>query len=164
MSRLFETIYQITGNEDRVRERAYGVIEVVDSQLTGIHFRPFPKIISTVEAQWLGGWQHRRKKNNKCLIYYNQPVAHRNFLALKYIVTTLGTTYKTLYRATLVLDQIAEIKQTDAIVADVSNKRISERFLNRMGWQQHCQSGRGRNFIKRFYGLLPSRIPIANND
>jgi hypothetical protein len=55
----------------------------------------------------------------------------------------------------LVLDEIARIKQTDAIVCDVRNARISDRLLRRWGWESHVPQSRRRHFIKRFYGEYP---------
>ena len=54
--------------------------------------------------------------------------------------------------ALLVLDEIAKLKRTDAIVCEVSNWRISDRLLTRWGWESHLGESRRRHFIKRFYG------------
>jgi len=37
------------------------VIEVRDGRLREIRFRPFPKLISGLEAGWLGRWRHGRR-------------------------------------------------------------------------------------------------------
>ena len=129
MAKLFETITDISANVETIRNRRYGVIEVTEGKFTAIHFRPWPKLISAAEAQWLGGWHHGRLKKDHCLMYYNQPLGHTNFLALKYTVSSFGTTYKTFRRTCLILDEVAKIKKTDAIVAEVSNTRISDRFI-----------------------------------
>jgi hypothetical protein len=89
-------------------------------------------------------------------LYYNQPWKLPTFLTLKYLVSSCGTTFKTVRRALLVLDEIARIKQTDAIVCEASNLRISDRALNRFGWERHLPNSRHRHFIKRFYGEYPS--------
>ena len=161
MAKLFETITDIESSTSTIRTRRYGVIEVTEGQFTAIHFRPWPKLISTTEAQWLGGWHHGRQKKDHCLMYYNQPLGHSNFLALKYTVSSFGTTYKTFRRTCLILDEVARIKKTDAIVAEVTNKRISDRFLRRMGWEQHLTHSRKRHYIKRFYGKYPETMSEA---
>ena len=156
MSKLFQSIPNLQQHESTIRKRPYGVIEILDGQLKAIHFRPWPKVISVTEAKWLGGWQHKRRGRNQCLLYFNQPFAHRNYLALKYIVTSFGTTYRSFYRATVVLDEIARIKKSDAILAEVTNPRITCRLLQRLGWSEHLLNRRGRHFIKRFYGEYPT--------
>ena len=50
---LFKTILEVGPNTDLIRKRAYGMIEVTDQRLVAIHFRPWPKLISTVEALWI---------------------------------------------------------------------------------------------------------------
>ncbi len=161
MTKLFETVRNIPKHCDVIARRPYGVIEVTEGRFEAIHLRPWPKIISVVEANWLGGWQHGRWKKDQCLLYYNQPMGHPNFLALKYTVSSLGTTYKTFRRTLQVLDEVARIKQTDAIVAEVTNHRLSDRFMKRMGWEQHLLHKKGRHYIKRFYGEFPPQ-PIAS--
>jgi hypothetical protein len=80
-----------------------------------------------------------------------------NFLALRYIVSSQGTSYRT-FRATLVaLDRIAAIKRIDAIVCDAANVRISDRLLKRFGWEAHKPQRWHRNFIRRFYGVYPQQ-------
>ena len=153
---LFETIVDLKTGADVLRRRRYGVIEVAHERLLGIHLRPWPKLISIPEGLWLGGRYHRRHAENRCLLYYNQPVAHSNFLALKYVRSGRGTTLAT-FRATLtVLDEIARIKRSDASLTDVSNLRISDRLLKRWGWEAHCPSLWHRHFIKRYYGTYPN--------
>jgi len=88
-------------------------------------------------------------------LYYNQPCRHRRFLALKYIISGYGATFRTFRSALIILDEIARLKRTDAIVAEVRNLRISDRLLARWGWESHMPTSRRRHFIKRFYGSYP---------
>jgi hypothetical protein len=160
MSFLYKKITTLTGNEELLRDRRYGMIEVIDQELNAIYLRPWPKMISVAEANWAGGWQHgrfgkKRPAKNRCQIYYNQPLGHSGFLALKYIVTTFGTTSATGLRALVILDEIARLKRINAIVGEVTNQRISDRFMQRQGWERHLESSRHRHFIKRFYGEYP---------
>ena len=48
---------------------------------------------------------------DRCLLYYNQPRRMPNFLALKYVVSTSGTSYRTFRAALAALDAIAEMKR-----------------------------------------------------
>ena len=61
-------------------------------------------------------------------------------------------TLATMLGALAVLDEIARIKQSDAILTDAANFRISDRFLRRQGWERHTKARYHRNYIKRFYG------------
>jgi hypothetical protein len=56
------------------------------------------------------------------------------------------------------LDEIAAIKRTDAIVMQAWNPRLTARNLARYGWAPHTADPRGRHFIKRFYGEYPPSI------
>lgn len=153
---LFETITNLRDGADALARRRYGVIEVIDGRLAAIHLRPFPKIISLPEALWLGSWHHRFLTGNRCWLYYNQPLGHSNFLAIKYMISARDCTFATARAAMIVLEEIARIKRSDAALCDVSNQRISARLLAREGWEQHCLSSPRRHFIKRFYGEYPS--------
>lgn len=161
MGKLFESIFDMETGGGAIISRRYGVIEVAVGKLVAIHFRPWPKLISTTEAQWLGGWQHGRRRKDQCLLYYNQPVGHSNFLALKYVVTSFGTTYRTVRKSLLILDQVACFKKSDAIVAEITNNRISDRALERMGWVKHFPRSRKRHFIRRFYGQYPVEMSAS---
>jgi hypothetical protein len=57
-----------------------------------------------------------------------------------------------------VLDEIARIKRSDAILAHVSNPQISDRLMWRWGWERHLVQSSKRQFIKRFYGVYPESL------
>ena len=65
------------------------------------------------------------------------------------------------YAAMRVLDEIARIKRTDAVVSEAFNWRISGRLAERWGWERHKPSRWRRHFIKRFYGSYPA--PLDSN-
>jgi hypothetical protein len=145
---------------EAVRRGRYGVIETSRGQLVAIHLRPWPRIVTVLEADWLG----RRKKQqpgDRCLLYYNQPRRHSNFLALKYVVSQRDCTYWTFHRALTALDEVARIKRSDAILCDAWNERISDRLFAREGWEPHKPDRWHRNYIKRFYGVYPQTVPAA---
>ena len=150
MSRLFETVSDLNAQRDVLRRRAYGVIEVIDERFARVRLRPFPKRMSLVELWVAGRWHHSRRRGNRCLLYYNQPRSVPDFLSLVYVASAAGTTLKTLRTALAVLDEIARLKGSDALVCDVANSRISDRLLARWGWQSHCPRRWHRHFIKRF--------------
>jgi hypothetical protein len=153
---LFQTIVDLRDGETALRRRRYGVIETAAGRLVGVHLRPWPKLISLPEALWLGSWQHNRISGDRCWLYYNQPLGHSSFLALKYVLSGRDCSFATARAAITVLEAIARIKTTDAIVCHVTSSRISDRLLAREGWEQHCLWSRQRHFIKRFYGEYPA--------
>ena len=122
-----------------------------------MHLRPWPKLLATPELFPLGPRYHQRGEADRCLLYYNQPRRMSNFLALKYIVTTFGTSFRTFRVALTALDAIAEIKRIDAIVCDAANVRVSDRVMARLGWEPHMPQRWHRNFIRRFYGVYPTQ-------
>jgi hypothetical protein len=140
---------------DLLVRRRYGVIEAAGGQLVAVHLRPWPKLVSWPEIWPAGPAYHARGKLDRCLLYYNQPRRFSNFLALKYIVSTMGTTLATARAAVTALDRLAELKRTDALLCDAANARISDRLLRRWGWAPHKPQRWRRNYIKRFYGVYP---------
>src|SRR4029079_937398 len=157
MNLTIETIREFAAGCERIRAGRYGVIETAGGTLRSVHLRPWPKLLAAPELLPLGPTYHQRGTADRCLLYFNQPRRMPNFLALKYIVTTLGTSFRTFRAALTALDAIAEIKGIDAIVCDAANIRFSDRVMARLGWEPHKPQRWHRNFIRRFYGVYPSR-------
>jgi hypothetical protein len=153
----------VLGNADRVaiQQHRYGVIEMVDGRLHSIRFRRWPKWVTLLDVQWLGPRYHGRMPGDRCLIYYNQPLRFTNFLALSYVLSTRQGTLRTFHGGLTVLDEIARIKGSDALLCDAWNSRISDRLLARWGWEPHAPSRWHRNYIKRFYGHYPTQSAAA---
>lgn len=147
----FATVTDLAADADLLRARPYGVIEVVEGEFRQVRLRPFPKFVTPLDVIFHGQWYHRHWPGDRCLLYYNQPRAFRNFLALKYVVSTGDATLKTFRRAMTVLDEIARIKQSDALLCDLANWRLSDRLAERWGWKRHAPQRWHRNYIKRFY-------------
>jgi hypothetical protein len=161
MSWLFETIRDFPAGSDRIRARRFGAIETAAGELQAIHLRPWPKCVASPELFPVGPKYHQRGTADRCLLYYNQPRRMPNFLALKYVVSTTGTSYRTFRSALVILDAIAELKGVDAIVCDAANMRLSDRLLARLGWEPHKPQRWHRNFIRRFYGVYPVHSGVA---
>lgn len=155
MFSLFETVTDLCDEAATLRRRPYGVIEVCEGRLVAVHLRPWPKLVSGFEAWWDARGFHQRASGNRCWIYYNQPRSCPNYLALAYVLSTRDTMLASARAALATLDEIARLKQTDAIVCDASNGRISDRLLTRWGWESHLPDSGGRHYIKRFYGVYP---------
>lgn len=147
---LFETICDLDAQEDTLRRRRYGMIEIAAGELTGIRLRPWPKLASLVEVMIADRWQHRRRAGDRCWLYYNQPWSSPQYLAITYAISTRGCSLASMNEALRVLDEIAAIKRLDGLVCDVWNSRISDRLLRRHGWESHAPSRWHRNYIKRF--------------
>ncbi|TWT77928.1 hypothetical protein Pla123a_17270 [Posidoniimonas polymericola] len=150
-----EVADDLAAGREAIRRGRYGVIETHAGRLVSVTLRPWPKLLSLRELWPVGDSYHERGPADRCRLYYNQPRRHAKFLALKYVATTGGTSYRTFLSAVRVLDRIAEIKQADALLCDAANGRLSDRFMARMGWEPHAPMPWRRNFIKRFYGSYP---------
>jgi hypothetical protein len=153
---LFETVTDLYLQADSLARRAYGMIEMRDGVLRRIVLRPFPKYVSIFEALFWGNFCHRRLPGDRLRLYYNQPRLHPNYLSLKYAVSSRETSLASMLGALAVLDEIARVKRSDAILTDAANFRISDRFLRRQGFERHTQARYHRNYIKRFYGEYPA--------
>jgi hypothetical protein len=161
MSLLPETITDFAAGRERLRARRYGVIETEGGRLRAVHLRPWPKLVALPEVLPLGSRYHAVGEADRCLLYYNQPRRMPSFLALKYIVSTSGTRYRTIRAALEVLDAVAELKRTDAIVCDAANVRLTDRVMARHGWEPHKPQRWHRNYIRRFYGEYPAvAVPV----
>jgi hypothetical protein len=158
MSWFRETISDFQTGRERIRSGRYGVIEIAGGSLRAIHLQPWPKLFSFSELWPVAFRYHARGQADRCLLYYNQSWSQPNYLALKYIASTNGTTYRTFRASLVVLDAIAELKRVDAILCDAANLRISDRLLARFGWEAHKPQRWHRNFIRRFYGNYPSVV------
>jgi hypothetical protein len=152
---LFETVHNLRSRAALLQRRPYGVIVVESGRLQAIHLRPWPKVFAAPDLLGSARGFSRRATGDRCWLYYNQPCRHRRFLALKFVVSSREATFSTLRSTLVVLDEIARIKGTDAILAEVRNVRISERFLRRWGWESHLPTSGRRHYIKRFYGTYP---------
>lgn len=147
-------VQQMATDTDHLRQRRNGRIVTENGKLDAVHGRWWPHLGDMLNVLW--DTHARSFAQDRCELYFHQPLGSPGFLTLSYIRSGPRTTLSTLYAATLVLDEIARLKQANAIVAHVTNDRITDRLLTRWGWQQHCLDWSGRHFIKRFYGKYPA--------
>lgn len=149
-------IRDLSAGADLLRRGRYGMIEARAGEFRRVVLRPWPKLVSLPGVYW-ARWFHDRTQGDWCRLYYLQPRHLNNFLALNYIVSGGEGSLATLRRALEAFDAIAWLKQTDALVCDAANSRISHRLLLRWGWTSHCDdSVWHRHYIKRFYGTYPA--------
>lgn len=130
--------------------RCAGRIVTQAGKLQAIYGRWWPHGGNFLQAQW--DLLMRPVASDRCELFYHAPLSAPNFLTVDYMRSGPHTSLGTCYAATLVLDEIARIKQSAAIVCHVTNPRISPRLLERWGWQAHCFNWKGRHYIKRLYG------------
>jgi hypothetical protein len=156
MAALFETVVDPVAQADVLRRRRYGVIEMIDGRLKAVHLRPWPRRGSLLEAWVHGRLWHSWRGGDRALLYYSQPWGHSNYLALRYCVSTRDCRLATARGALVILDEIARLKRSDAIFADASYSRISDRLPARWGWEPLGGKSLGRSFVKRFYGQHPA--------
>jgi hypothetical protein len=156
---LWETIADLEAAAPRIYARRYGVIHTQAGRFEQLRLRPFPKWSTVADVHLFGRRRHDRLAGDCCWLYYNQPWGHERFLALTFLVSSSGGTLATVSRALSVLDEIARIKQSDAILCDAYNLRLSDRVLRRWGWTPHHPTSNRRHFIKRFYGESASSEP-----
>ena len=155
MRPFIESVRDLAAGENLLRTRSYGMIEFANGRLVRVQLKPWPKIASLVEINWIRDWKNHRRQRDVCRLFYNQPNQHRNYLALTYIESSSQTRAATVLNALKVLDYIAMLKRTDAILAELSNDQISDRLMKRLGWERHLENKRTRHWIKRFYGAYP---------
>lgn len=156
MALFQETITDFETGRERIRARRYGAVETIGGELRAVHLRPLPKLMSLPEIWPQGLRYHASGEPDRCLLFYNQPWRMPSFMALKYIVSTAGTSYATFRAALKTLDAIAELKRIDAMVCDAANVRLSDRLMARFGWEPHKPQRWHRNYIRRFYGSYPT--------
>jgi hypothetical protein len=143
----------VSQNRQLLFRRKVGRIVTQRGRLEAIYGRWWPHWGSMLQVQW--DTRARALQQDRCELFYHQPTAAPGFLTLAYVHSGPRTSLGTFYAATLVLDEIARLKDSLAIVAHVTNLRISDRLLERWGWEAHCPHWSGRHFIKRLYGKHP---------
>ena len=153
-----QSVYDVKAQQETLRRRRYGVIEAANGKLVRIQLRPWPKIASHLEAYWIRATKSRRHQKDACRLFYNEPISNPGFLTLAFVESSLNASAKTVFATLSVLDQIAYLKNSNAIVAEVSNNRISDRALKHWGWERHLEHKPQRHWIKRFYGTYPKRV------
>lgn len=150
-------ISDIGCNEEIVAERRIGHIVIEAGRLLAVYGRWWPYYGNMLQTYL--DVKMRPVQADRCELFYHQSLSAAGFLTLAYVRSGPRTSLSSFYGATLVLDEVARVKRANAIVSHVTNSRITDRLLQRWGWQQHCLDWPGRHFIKRFYGVYPSISP-----
>ena len=141
-----------------LENRRWGRIVTEGGALEAVYGRWMPYWGNALQMLW--DRSLRRYPRDRCELYYHAPWSAPGFLTLSYVRSGRRTSLATFYAATLVLDEIARIRHSGAIVCNVSNSRISHRLMQRWGWESHCVQWSGRHYIKRLYGNYPEIKPF----
>ncbi|MFK8111731.1 MAG: hypothetical protein AB8B91_06000 [Rubripirellula sp.] len=144
--------------EGEIRRWRCGRIVMQAGRLVEIQRRLACGSVSVAQVWWQS--KYGRNDDDICWLDYHQPFGMSAFLALDYVRSGTRSGYKTFIGACHVLDQIARIRGTSAIVAHVTNGNISDRLLERTGWEQHLAHWKGRHWIRRFYDGYPDPSQI----
>lgn len=137
----------VEGNERLIRKWRYGAIEIRDGELVCISARWWPRLASE--------WESLREQLIKtlpggvCRMYYSFPWRTPGFMVLAYAHSGPDTTYRSIRCGLRCLEQIAIVWDSQAIVCQATNNRLSERTMNRWGYEKHALSLGDNHYIRR---------------
>ena len=126
----------------------YGEIEVTSGSLVAIHRSWWPRIGSQYEAY--RDSYNRTLPSDSCRAYFAFPFRAPGYMSILYALGGPNMQYKTIYQAVLVMDQIAQVRESKAIVCQVISERGTERLMNRWGYVRHASKLGDNHYIKRF--------------
>jgi hypothetical protein len=132
--------------DDRFPRR--GRIVVVDGKLIGVQRRWMPISHSSLHI-WFDS-KFKTAPDRYCFLDYTGTRRMPGYITVDYARSGSGTTFESLRVALTTLDQIAAGRQAVAIFAHIGTSAISDRLLERFGWQRHASNLKGRHWIKRF--------------
>ena len=153
-----KTAFNETTHLSQLQRRGHGVIEAAAGRVERVTRRRWPTTVVAASLFAPTSFGKLRGAPDRCRLYFNQPRSCPNYLTLKFVATTPGTSYATFRAALIGLDALAQLRGIDAIVCEAANPRISERLLARLGWERHHLRSRRRHYIKRFYGEYPAGL------
>lgn len=131
-----------------------GRIVVEAGRLLGVERRLLPHGPSIARV-WIDSRIRASTPRDGCSLVYSGTRAVPGFLAVNYARSGEGTSLVSLHCALAVLDHIARLRQCVAIVAHISTWAISDRALQRFGWEPQSTRLAGRHWIRRFYDGYP---------
>ena len=140
-------VHSIEQNRESLRSWRYGEIEIANGQLTSIYPRWWPRLGSRWESYW--DRYNRKLPTDFCVAYYAFPRSAPGYMSLLYARSGPSTQYKTIYRAVFTLEQIAKLRNSNAIVCEMISERGTERLMNRWGYVRHALSLGDNHYIKR---------------
>ena len=142
---LTQSVADPTQATEQIRRWRCGRIIMQAGQLQRVERRWLPGSVSIAQVWWQS--QFGRSGDDQCWLDYHQPIGMPSFLTLDYIRSGHAAGYKSFVGACHVLDEIARIRGAAAIVAHVSAASISDRLLQRLGWERHLEHWSGRHVV-----------------
>lgn len=133
-----------------------GKITIANGKLVGVRCGIVARRPSMARVWWENRW--RTAAADHCVLHYHSPLFAR-YLVLDFVCTGKRTRLPTVLGAGLVLDEIARARGAVAIFAHLSTDAISDRLMQRLGWQPHQLHLPGRHWVKRFYDGYPQHCP-----
>ncbi|QDT11054.1 hypothetical protein [Planctomycetes bacterium K23_9] len=152
----FASVDDPISGAEQIRRWRCGRIVMQDGALVEVKHRLICGSVSMAQVWWQA--KYGRMNDNICWLDYHQPIGMPQFLTLDYIRAGERAGYKTFLGAIHVLNEIARIRSATAIVAHISNSTITDRFLQRQGWERHLKQWSGRHWIRRFYDGYPESV------
>ncbi len=122
-------VTQLCSDAARLQRWRAGRIVTADGRMQFIQRRWLPYRASRLRVWW--DRARRPLRTRQCELYYHHRWANADFLVLGYVHSHPAASLASFYCATLVLDEIARLKGSHAIVTEVSNARLSDRLLER---------------------------------
>lgn len=125
-----------------------GKIAVGGGAVRQVRRRLLPRRVSIAEVWWRKWFRGGRE--SECQLYWHIPWGSPGVLAIDYLHAGRGCHWRDIVAASRCIDEIARERGCLIAVCHVSNDRLSDRVLQRLGFQRHCLHLRGRHFIKRY--------------
>lgn len=138
---------QLDSNENAISRIRCGRIVMREGRLERIEQHWLRSPVSVAQVWWQA--KFAALEGDVCCLDYHVPRGMSAFVTLDYVRSGDATRYATAIGAFQVLDEIARLRKSYAIVAHVSNSRITDRHLKRAGWERHLLDWPGRHFIRR---------------
>ncbi|KLU01950.1 hypothetical protein RISK_006134 [Rhodopirellula islandica] len=145
---------QLETNEDAISRVRCGRIVMRDGKLERIEQHGMRSPVSVAQVWWQA--KFAALQGDVCCLDYHVPRGMNAFMTLDYVRSGDATGFATAIGAFQVLDEIARLRKSYAIVAHVSNARITDRHLKRAGWERHLLDWPGRHFIRRMQPSVSS--------
>lgn len=140
-------VYSFTDLERHFLSKLWAAELLVNGSSFTIQKRLWPRIASSFDVFW--DEKVSSGEPNSCRVFLSFPKRAPGYLTVNYLCTGPNTEYRILARATKIVDQIAIVRNCQAIVCQVISQRISERLLQRWGYVPHAQSLGNGHFIRR---------------
>lgn len=139
-----------------------GRIVVAAGRLIRVEQHRFPSPASIAQI-----WFQRRffrSTGDACWLDYHVPRNLPGYMTVDFIRSGRGARFSTTAAAMHALHEIARLRNSQAIVANVTNSDLTDRLISRFGWQRHLPHWPGRHFIRRFEtGSIQSGNPAIQS-